>query len=135
MNDPNWQRYFTIVTIKSFGDEIALSHYAFGFIIYYTTSQNFKYRVHQLFKLWFHYFGRCKSTIRKDHESDQLIGLSRRNQRRATNSFDKQNQWFQQQQQQQQQLTIDTNQNEEQSSVSDQMKNPVPICLTNSQIN
>lgn len=54
--DPQWTRYLSIMNIKAFGDEVALSYYAFGFIIYYSTGQAFRHRVHYILR---HLLNRC----------------------------------------------------------------------------
>ncbi|KAG5454384.1 hypothetical protein CSKR_107234 [Clonorchis sinensis] len=63
--DPDWITYTRLMTIKAFGDEFALSYYAFGFFIYYCTGQNFRNRVHQLLRRLLNLCGfHCKSLSR-----------------------------------------------------------------------
>ncbi|CAI2738676.1 unnamed protein product [Dicrocoelium dendriticum] len=63
--DPQWTRYLSIMSIKAFGDEIALSYYAFGFLIYYATGQAFRHRVHYLLRRLLNSCGfHCKPIMR-----------------------------------------------------------------------
>ncbi|CAH8293081.1 unnamed protein product [Schistosoma turkestanicum] len=82
-----------MITIKAFGDEIALSHYAFSFIIYYATGCNFRQRVHQLFHSLFYKLGcRCdafmKLGVNDESENNMPPSIARRSHNRLllTNS-------------------------------------------------
>ncbi|KAK4473574.1 hypothetical protein MN116_002930 [Schistosoma mekongi] len=93
LEDPVWNRYFKMITIKAFGDEIALSHYAFGFIIYYVTGCNFRHRVHQLFRRLFYKLGcRCHSLMKlgMNEESENIPSVARRSHNRLLTNSDRQ---------------------------------------------
>ncbi|CAH8827102.1 unnamed protein product [Trichobilharzia szidati] len=92
LKDPVWNRYFTTITIKAFGDEIALSHYAFGFIIYYATGCNFRLRVHQLFRGLFYRLGcRCEALMRLglNDDSENIPSFARRSHNRLLTNGDR----------------------------------------------
>nr|CAH8824679.1 unnamed protein product [Trichobilharzia regenti] len=92
LKDPIWNRYFTTITIKAFGDEIALSHYAFGFIIYYATGCNFRLRVHQLFRGLFYRLGcRCEALMRLglNDDSENIPSFARRSHNRLLTNGDR----------------------------------------------
>ncbi|KAA3676707.1 uncharacterized protein DEA37_0005901 [Paragonimus westermani] len=84
--DPSFSMYLRIVTIKTFGDEIALSYYAFGFIIYYATGHTFRQRVHQLLRGVLARCGCCGAAALRVGTSDEMdfVSTSRRTLRRQT---------------------------------------------------
>ncbi|KAF8570359.1 hypothetical protein P879_01480 [Paragonimus westermani] len=84
--DPSFSMYLRIVTIKTFGDEIALSYYAFGFIIYYATGHTFRQRVHQLLRGVLARCGCCCAAALRVGTSDEMdfVSTSRRTLRRQT---------------------------------------------------
>ncbi|THD27877.1 Rhodopsin orphan GPCR [Fasciola hepatica] len=86
LKDRHWLMTIRILTIKTFGDEIAMSYYAFGFIIYYATGHSFRERVHQLFRMVFIRCGCCRESFTKCRTSEdfQFASTSRRAQRRPT---------------------------------------------------
>ncbi|KAA0187838.1 Rhodopsin orphan GPCR [Fasciolopsis buskii] len=87
LKDRHWLLTIRILTIKTFGDEIAMSYYAFGFIIYYATGHSFRERVHQLFRMVFVRCGCCRESLTKPRASEDLefTSATRRTQRRITN--------------------------------------------------
>ncbi|TNN06638.1 Pyrokinin-1 receptor [Schistosoma japonicum] len=92
LEDPVWNRYFKMITIKAFGDEIALSHYAFGFIIYYVTGCNFRQRVHQLLRRLFYKLGcRCRNLMKLgiNEDSESIPSIARRSQNRLLTNSDR----------------------------------------------
>ncbi|VDP74327.1 unnamed protein product [Echinostoma caproni] len=86
LKDRQWLLTMRILTIKTFADEIAMSYYAFGFIIYYATGHSFRERVHQLFRMMFVRCGCCRDSFAKYGHSDELefTSATRRPQRRIT---------------------------------------------------
>ncbi|KAF7260956.1 hypothetical protein EG68_01829 [Paragonimus skrjabini miyazakii] len=84
--DPSFSMYLRIVTIKTFGDEIALSYYALGFIIYYATGHTFRQRVHQLLRGVLTRCGCCGENALRLGTSDEpdFVSTSRRTLRRQT---------------------------------------------------
>ncbi|RTG84471.1 uncharacterized protein DC041_0003128 [Schistosoma bovis] len=96
LEDPIWNQYFKMITIKAFGDEIALSHYAFSFIIYYATGCNFRQRVHQLCKNVLYKLGcRCHKLMKLgiNEESDNnnnIPSITRRSHNRLLTNHDRQ---------------------------------------------
>ncbi|CAI2725541.1 unnamed protein product [Schistosoma spindalis] len=93
LEDPIWNQYFKMITIKAFGDEIALSHYAFSFIIYYATGCNFRQRVHQLCRNLFYKLGcRCNTLMKLglNDESDNIPSIARRSHNRLLTNSDRQ---------------------------------------------
>ncbi|CAH8487866.1 unnamed protein product [Schistosoma bovis] len=95
LEDPIWNQYFKMITIKAFGDEIALSHYAFSFIIYYATGCNFRQRVHQLCKSVLYKLGcRChklmKLGINEESDNNNIPSITRRSHNRLLTNHDRQ---------------------------------------------
>ncbi|XP_018646117.1 rhodopsin-like orphan GPCR, putative [Schistosoma mansoni] len=85
LKDPVWNQYFKMITIKAFGDEIALSHYAFSFIIYYATGCNFRQRVHQLCRNLLYKLGcRCNTLMKLgiNEHNDNIPSITRRSHNR-----------------------------------------------------
>ncbi|CAH8469834.1 unnamed protein product [Heterobilharzia americana] len=94
LEDPVWNQYFKMITIKAFGDEIALSHYAFSFIIYYATGCNFRLRVHQLFRGLFYRLGcRCSTLMKlgQFEDSENIPSVARRSHNRLLTNGDRTN--------------------------------------------
>ncbi|CAH8480888.1 unnamed protein product [Schistosoma mattheei] len=84
LEDPIWNQYFKMITIKAFGDEIALSHYAFSFIIYYATGCNFRQRVCRCHKL-------MKLGINEESDNNNNIpSITRRSHNRLLTNHDRQ---------------------------------------------
>ncbi|CAL8092781.1 unnamed protein product [Calicophoron daubneyi] len=83
--DHTWSHYISVMTVKAFVDELALSYYAFGCIIYYATGNSFRHRVHQMMRRLLDHFGcRCRG-LKKFGVSDDLTftKTSRPRQRRS----------------------------------------------------